>query len=96
MEEDHIGEGSQIGFAEVITDYLTFAQVLELSIVEEWQDESLNKWMMNCIQDVFKHLSKPPHYSLLESRETPERERTGTAREDNTRLVPEGTEKATQ
>ena len=28
--------------------------------MEEWHDESPNRWMMKCIDDVFKELPRPP------------------------------------
>jgi N-acetylglutamate synthase-like GNAT family acetyltransferase len=39
----------QIGFARVVTDYVTFAYLCDVFIHEEYRGHSLGKWMMDCI-----------------------------------------------
>lgn len=43
------GEGSQAGFARVITDYATFAYVADVFILQEHRGHGLGVWLMECI-----------------------------------------------
>ncbi|MEM6160178.1 GNAT family N-acetyltransferase [Erwinia sp. P6884] len=53
-------QGSQIGFARVITDYATFAYLCDVYILEEHQGNSLGRWLMTCFHahPVFAHLRR--------------------------------------
>lgn len=39
----------QIGFARVITDYITFGYVRDVFIHEDYRSKGLGKWMIGCI-----------------------------------------------
>ena len=39
----------QIGFARVITDYTTFAYLLDVFVVEKFRSLGLSKWLLECI-----------------------------------------------
>ena len=39
----------QIGFARVMTDYATYAIILDVVITERYRGRGLGKWMMECI-----------------------------------------------
>ena len=45
-------QGKQIGLARIITDKITFAYLLDVYVLEEYQGQGLGKWLMEC---VFKH-----------------------------------------
>lgn len=42
-------QGSQVGYARVITDYSTFAYLCDVYILEEHRGKGLSKWMMTFI-----------------------------------------------
>ena len=44
-------EHSQIGFARVLTDYATYAIILDVVIQEPYRGRGLGKWMMECMTD---------------------------------------------
>ncbi len=44
-------ESGQIGFARVLTDYSTYAIILDVVIQERYRGRGLGKWMMECITD---------------------------------------------
>ncbi|KAJ53085.1 N-acetylglutamate synthase-like GNAT family acetyltransferase [Clostridium tetanomorphum] len=39
----------QIGFARVVTDYITFGYVRDVFIHEDYRNKGLGKWMIGCI-----------------------------------------------
>lgn len=41
----------QIGFARVVTDCAVFAYIMDLFIIESYQQKGLGKWLMECILD---------------------------------------------
>ena len=41
--------GTQIGFARLITDFTTEAEICEVFIVEPYQGRGLGTWLMNCV-----------------------------------------------
>jgi GNAT superfamily N-acetyltransferase len=41
--------GSQIGYARVLTDYATFAYLADVFIIEAHRKKGLSKWLMECI-----------------------------------------------
>lgn len=47
-----------IGFARVITDYVTFAYLTDVYVLPEWQGSGLGKWLIECVQGVFEGM---PH-----------------------------------
>jgi len=44
--------GKQIGFARVLTDYVRFAYLMDVFILEDYRGLGLGKWLMEC---VFNH-----------------------------------------
>ncbi|PID64216.1 MAG: N-acetyltransferase [Gammaproteobacteria bacterium] len=38
----------QIGFARVITDYVTFGYVCDVYVIEAYRKQGLGKWLMEC------------------------------------------------
>jgi GNAT superfamily N-acetyltransferase len=45
-------EGEQIGYARVLTDYVRFAYLMDVFVLEEYRGQGLGKWLMAC---VFEH-----------------------------------------
>ena len=45
-------EEKQIGFARLLTDYVRFAYLMDVFILEEYRGKGLGKWLMEC---VFNH-----------------------------------------
>jgi GNAT superfamily N-acetyltransferase len=45
------GEGAQIGFARVISDFATIAYVGDVFVLETHRGRGLGKWLMQCICD---------------------------------------------
>ena len=45
-------DGKQIGFARLLTDYVRFAYLMDVFILEEYRGKGLGKWLMDC---VFNH-----------------------------------------
>jgi GNAT superfamily N-acetyltransferase len=45
------GEGAQIGFARVISDYATIAYVGDVFVLETHRGRGLGKWLMQCITE---------------------------------------------
>jgi GNAT superfamily N-acetyltransferase len=45
-------QGQQIGYARVLTDYVRFAYLMDVFILEEYRGKGLGKWLMEC---VFNH-----------------------------------------
>lgn len=43
-----------IGFARVITDYVTFAYLTDVYVLPEHQGKGLGLWMMECLDKVLK------------------------------------------
>jgi GNAT superfamily N-acetyltransferase len=43
------GEGKQIGFARVISDYATFAYIGDVFVLDSNRGHGLGKWLMECI-----------------------------------------------
>jgi N-acetylglutamate synthase-like GNAT family acetyltransferase len=43
------GEGAQVGFARVISDYATYAYLADVFILEDYRGKGLSKWLMECI-----------------------------------------------
>ncbi|MGC1962844.1 MAG: GNAT family N-acetyltransferase, partial [Candidatus Sulfotelmatobacter sp.] len=43
------GEGAQVGFARVISDFATIAYVGDVFVVETHRGRGLGKWLMQCI-----------------------------------------------
>ncbi|RXI58288.1 GNAT family N-acetyltransferase [Clostridium tetani] len=42
-------EDSQIGFARVVTDYITFGYIRDVFIHEDYRGKGLGKWLINCV-----------------------------------------------
>lgn len=40
-----------IGFARVITDYVTFAYLTDVYVLEGFQGKGLGRWMMRCVDE---------------------------------------------
>lgn len=43
-----------IGFARLVTDYVSFAYLTDVYILPEHQGKGLGKWMMECLDEVLK------------------------------------------
>src|SRR5260370_1662041 len=43
------GEGAQVGFARVISDFATIAYVADVFVLESHRGHGLGKWLMECI-----------------------------------------------
>ena len=43
------GDGKQIGFARVISDYATFAYIGDVFVLESYRGHGLGKWLMECV-----------------------------------------------
>jgi GNAT superfamily N-acetyltransferase len=43
------GEGKQVGFARVISDYATYAYIADVFVLESYRGHGLGKWLMECI-----------------------------------------------
>ena len=43
------GDGKQVGFARVISDYATYAYLADVFVLESYRGEGLGKWLMECI-----------------------------------------------
>lgn len=39
----------QVGFARVVTDYATFGWLCDVFILEDYQDQGLGKWLVECV-----------------------------------------------
>jgi GNAT superfamily N-acetyltransferase len=46
----HIG-WNMIGFARVITDYVTFAYLTDVYVLKGFQGKGLGRWMMRCVDE---------------------------------------------
>ena len=44
----------QIGFARMITDFVTFAYLTDVYVLPEEQGKGLGKWLINCVGEVLK------------------------------------------
>ena len=44
-------QGKQIGFARVISDYATYAYIGDVFVLDEYRDQGLGKWLMQCIME---------------------------------------------
>jgi GNAT superfamily N-acetyltransferase len=44
-------QGQQIGYARVLTDYVRFAYLMDVYVLEEFRDQGLGKWLMKCIMN---------------------------------------------
>src|SRR5713101_160695 len=43
------GDGKQVGFARVISDYATYAYIGDVFVLESYRRHGLGKWLMECI-----------------------------------------------
>ena len=43
------GDGKQLGFARVISDYATYAYIADVFVLESYRGYGLGKWLMECI-----------------------------------------------
>jgi GNAT superfamily N-acetyltransferase len=44
-------EGKQIGYARLLTDYVRFAYLMDVFVLEEFRGQGLGKWLMACVFD---------------------------------------------
>jgi GNAT superfamily N-acetyltransferase len=56
--------GTQVGFARVVSDYSTFAYLADVFVIEEERGKGLSKWLMECILK-HKQLQGLRNFSLL-------------------------------
>lgn len=52
----------QIGFARLVTDYVTFAYLTDLYVLPEHQGKGLGGWLIDCVDEVVKPL---PHFRWI-------------------------------
>lgn len=45
----HDGDGAQVGFARVISDFTTYAYVGDVFVLEAWRGRGLSKFLMECV-----------------------------------------------
>ena len=62
---------SQIGFARVITDTVTFAYLTDVYVLPEWQGSGLGKWLVDCVQEVVEGMPHLRRSMLVTGREGP-------------------------
>lgn len=43
------GDGAQVGFARVISDFATYAYVGDVFVLEPWRGRGLSRWLMECV-----------------------------------------------
>ncbi len=43
------GEGRQVGFGRVISDYATYAYIGDVFVLESYRGRGLGKWLMECV-----------------------------------------------
>ena len=43
------GDGKQVGFARVISDYATYAYIGDVFVLESYRGHGLGKWLMECV-----------------------------------------------
>ena len=43
-----------IGFARIITDYVSFGYLTDVYVLEEHQGSGLGRWMMECLEEVLR------------------------------------------
>lgn len=41
----------QIGYARLVTDYVTFAYVMDVFVLEAYRGRGLGKWLMQCVME---------------------------------------------
>lgn len=39
----------QVGFCRIITDFISFAYLLDVFVIEEYRGRGLSKWLMECV-----------------------------------------------
>lgn len=44
-------ERTQIGFARLVTDYVTLAYLTDVFVLPEYQRKGLGKWMIRCVKE---------------------------------------------
>ncbi|KAH8903433.1 hypothetical protein BR93DRAFT_953180 [Coniochaeta sp. PMI_546] len=54
-----------IGFARLVTDYVSFAYLTDVYILREHQGKGLGKWMMECLNDVLNSWPELRRFLLL-------------------------------
>lgn len=42
-------QGKQVGYARVLTDYVRFAYLMDVFVLEEYRGRGLGKWLMDCV-----------------------------------------------
>ena len=47
---------TQVGFARLITDYVTFAYLTDVYVLDEEQGKGLGKWLIACLDEVLKEM----------------------------------------
>jgi len=47
-----MAERPMIGFARLITDYVTFGYLTDVYVLQEYQGKGLGKWLMTCLREV--------------------------------------------
>ena len=69
---DSASKPTQIGLARLITDYVTFAYLTDVYVVEEEQGKGLGKWLIKCVDEVLKDMEHLRRAMLLTGEGGPE------------------------
>lgn len=56
-----------VGFARVITDYVTFGYLTDVFVVTEHQGKGLGRWLMECLNDVLESWPQLRRFMLVAS-----------------------------
>jgi len=54
-----------IGFARIVTDYVTFGYLTDVYVLEEHQRKGLGKWMMECLSEILDEWPLLRRFMLL-------------------------------
>ncbi|KAH8888563.1 hypothetical protein GQ53DRAFT_241538 [Thozetella sp. PMI_491] len=59
------GGRPMIGFARIITDYMTFGYLTDVYILPQYQGKGLGRWMMKCLDEVISGWPRLRRFMIL-------------------------------
>lgn len=62
----------QIGLARLITDYVSFAYLTDVYVVEEEQGKGLGKWLVQCVDEILNEMGHLRRAMLITEEGGPE------------------------
>jgi hypothetical protein len=62
---------TQIGFARIITDSVTFAYLTDVYVLPEWKGVGLGRWLVECVCEVLESMPYLRRSMLITTREGP-------------------------